>query len=148
MNKRREFGYALKDYPKEEQGSSHDIGVLNSTYCRFVQVDPNIYVRRLLECGNSKALAEGKRVHGHIVKTSFEPSIYLWNCMIDMYVKCGRIKDACQVFDTMPERDVCSWTTVLTDYVKCGYVENARCLFDKMHERSIVSWNAMIAAYA
>lgn len=68
--------------------------------------------------------------------------------MIDMYVKCGRIKDACQVFDTMPERDLYSWTTVLTGYEKCGYVENARCLFDKMHEHSIVSWNAMIVAYA
>lgn len=148
VNKQREFGYALKDYPKEEQGSSHDIGVLNSTYCRFVQVDPNIYIRRLLECGNSRALAEGKTIHGHMVKTDFEPSIYLWNCMIDMYVKCGRIKDACQAFDTIPKRDACSWTTVLTGYAKCGYVENAQSLFEKMHERSIVSWNAMIVAYA
>eukprot|EP00253_Pinus_taeda_P017920 PITA_17920 len=95
---------------------------------RFVHVDPNIYVRSLLECRNSRALAEGKTVHGHMVKTGFEPSIYLWNC----YAKCGYAENAQCLFDKMHERSIVSWNAMIAAYARCGDQVEAMDLYGQM----------------
>eukprot|EP01018_Ginkgo_biloba_P013990 Gb_31795 [translate_table: standard] len=112
------------------------------------QIGSYIYSSLLQGCVDIKALKEGKRVHAHMIKTGFEPGIFLQNRIIDMYGKCGKLVDARKVFDQMDTRDVFSWTTMIARYTKCGRMEYARELFDKMPERNVVSWNAMIAGYA
>ncbi|KAH9310930.1 hypothetical protein KI387_025965, partial [Taxus chinensis] len=98
-------------------------------------------------CVSRRALKEGKIVHGHMIKVGFESGVYVVNCLIDMYAKCGKIEDARQVFDKGLERDTCSWTTMISGYANSSSMEDARELFDKMPDRSLVSWNAMIAGY-
>eukprot|EP01018_Ginkgo_biloba_P016390 Gb_13227 [translate_table: standard] len=150
-----------EEKPKEEHRSPRDlselckegrlkdaVGILYGMDQSYIHTDSDVYARLLLGCVSSRTLREGKRVHAHIIKTGFKPGIYVGNCLVDMYAKCGSVVDAGQVFDKMPERDVVSWTTLVTGYAKCGNLNNARNLFDKMPERSLVSWNVMIAGYA
>ncbi|XP_057843708.2 pentatricopeptide repeat-containing protein At2g22070 isoform X2 [Cryptomeria japonica] len=115
---------------------------------RLTQVSADTYSRLLLDCVRRRCLREGMTVHGQLIKVGFEPYTYVLNCLIDMYVKCGRMDDARQVFENMPIRDFCSWTTVLSGYANSGHMDYARELFNKMPKRNVVSWNAMIAGYA
>ncbi|CAA7031324.1 unnamed protein product [Microthlaspi erraticum] len=67
------------------------------------------------ELGDSET---GKRLHLYILETaSVSRSMYVgtpvWNALIDMYAKCGRIDSAIEVFRGMKERDLSSWNTLI-----------------------------------
>ncbi|EFJ15367.1 hypothetical protein SELMODRAFT_118492 [Selaginella moellendorffii] len=82
--------------------------------------DASVYASLLRRCGDAGAIAEGRRVHAHIVKHGFDRDILVANSIIQMYGSCG-----------------CN-----------GHLQESRALFDSMVDRSSVSWNAMISAYA
>eukprot|EP01018_Ginkgo_biloba_P008845 Gb_31599 [translate_table: standard] len=105
----------------------------------------DIYVALLRACVNMRALAEGKLVHAHTIKTGFQPDVFVGSKLVIMYVKCRSLENARQVFDKMSERNLVSWNAILSGYVQDGKVEDARLLFDKMPERNVISWTAMIA---
>eukprot|EP01018_Ginkgo_biloba_P025502 Gb_26010 [translate_table: standard] len=112
-----------------------------------ILIDVNSYHRLLQVCIDMKALAEGKRVHAHMIRNGFQPGVFLWNRLISMYVQCGSLEDARQVFDKITSRNVFSWNIMIAGYTRYGRVRDARQLFDKMPERDVVSWNAIIAGY-
>eukprot|EP01018_Ginkgo_biloba_P028364 Gb_34248 [translate_table: standard] len=124
------------------------VGLLHMMGKGDIGTDSDTYDRLLQQCIDMKSLAEGKRLHIHIMKTGFMPGVFLSNRIVDMYAKCGSMENARQVFEKMPMRSVSSWNTMISGYAKCGSVENARQLFDKMPERDGISWNSMIAGYA
>ncbi|KAG6430994.1 hypothetical protein SASPL_109069 [Salvia splendens] len=68
--------------------------------------------------------------------------------MITCLCEEGKIREARQLFEVMPERDVISWTALISGYMKCGLVGEARELFDRVDaEKNGVTWNAMISGY-
>ncbi|XP_057873781.2 pentatricopeptide repeat-containing protein At4g02750 isoform X2 [Cryptomeria japonica] len=95
-----------------------------------------------------KSGREAKRVHLYMIKHGFIPGLFLGNRLVNVYINCGMLDYARQVFDKMSTRDVVSWTTILAGYAKMGFINHARQIFDEMPDRNVVSWNAMIAAYA
>eukprot|EP01018_Ginkgo_biloba_P019015 Gb_21714 [translate_table: standard] len=99
-------------------------------------------------CANLAALDCGKVIHEDIIRTGFHSDVFVGSAIVNMYVKCGCIENARQVFDKMPERDVVLWTAMIAGYAQNGVVDEAMKLFQKMPERNVVSWNAMITAYA
>eukprot|EP01018_Ginkgo_biloba_P030112 Gb_36460 [translate_table: standard] len=115
---------------KEPLGNSH----IMVQQC--VQIDCNTYAKLLQIYTNTKSLSEGKKLHACITKTEFEPDIILQNHIMNMYVKCGRVLDARQVFDKMPERSVVSWTGMISGYVEHGYCQEALELFRQMQKAS------------
>ncbi|CAI0418336.1 unnamed protein product [Linum tenue] len=64
-----------------------------------------------------------------------------------MYSVCGRIQDACDLFDSGFALDSVSWNSMIDGCVKNGEVVLARQLFDEMSERDVCSWNSMISGY-
>lgn len=64
-----------------------------------------------------------------------------------MYVSCGLLREAHQVFDEMPERNSVTWNVMITGLAKWGKFESAISLFDQMPTRTVVSWTAIIDAY-
>eukprot|EP01018_Ginkgo_biloba_P016323 Gb_33311 [translate_table: standard] len=99
-------------------------------------------------CANLAALDHGKEIHGNIIRSAFQPDVFVGSGLVDMYVKCRSIKDARQVFDKMPERDVVTWNAMIAGYAQNGNVDEALELFQKMPERNVVTWNVMITGYA
>lgn len=70
------------------------------------------------------------------------------NCTITRLCEEGKICEARELFEGMPERDVISWTALISGYMKCGLVKEARELFDRVDaEKNDVTWTAMISGY-
>ncbi|XP_002988337.2 pentatricopeptide repeat-containing protein At4g02750 [Selaginella moellendorffii] len=111
--------------------------------------DLDHYAPLLRKCGSSKNLEEGKRVHAEIATAGLDKNGFLRNLLIEMYGKCGSLKDAKEVFDgTGPRhRNLYTWNMIIAAYVRSHHLQGARELFDAATERCEVTWNTMIAAY-
>jgi len=51
-----------------------------------------IYLQLLQSCSKMKYLAEGKRVHDHMIKSGFKPSVSIANHLVIMYIKCRSLE--------------------------------------------------------
>lgn len=111
-------------------------------------LDSEAYGALLQGCAKAKALAQGKQVHSHILKTGFNETVFIQNHLVNFYAKCGTVKDARKAFDKMPRRNIFSWNNMVAGYVSCGDMADAVHLFSEMAQRNTVSWTIMIAGYA
>ncbi|XWS44537.1 hypothetical protein CRYUN_Cryun15aG0054000 [Craigia yunnanensis] len=90
----------------------------------------------------------GVQIHGMCVISSFDYAPIVGNSIVDMYSKCGRIKEAMTMFNVLPVRTLISWNTIIAGYtlagqgkaaiagslidlyVKCGNVVGAQKVFN------------------
>ncbi|KAJ7974103.1 Pentatricopeptide repeat-containing protein [Quillaja saponaria] len=83
-------------------------------------------------CGDLSALLLGRRIHELVEMTKLRPNLLLENALIDMYARCGCLREAREVFNRMKFRDVASWTSLISAYGMTGEGHNAVALFEKM----------------
>ena len=88
-------------------------------------------------CIKAESLLEAKRAHDDILKENSSPDLFLQNTLINMYVRCGSLNDAIDVFKGMSERNVFSCTLMLSGYEKYGRPEEAIRLFWQIEEQGI-----------
>lgn len=68
-------------------------------------------------CIGMAALRVGRELHGYIIKNQFEDSnSTLARALVEMYAKCGSIKEAKSVFDTEVVEDVALWNSMVSAY--------------------------------
>ncbi|CAK7335211.1 unnamed protein product [Dovyalis caffra] len=82
-----------------------------------------------------------------MILCGFQPTTFVSNCLIQMYVECLHLDSACKVFDKMSQRDVISYNSIISGYASCGEMGIARRFFHEMPERDVVSWNSMISGF-
>lgn len=113
-------------------------------------IKPNevTFIAVLSSCSLKGDLSVGKSIHEYLKRNDIKCTLNLTNALMDMYVKCGCLLSAREIFDAMDFKDVFSWTSMINGYAKDGDINLARKLFDEMPERNIVSWNAMIAGFS
>ncbi|KAK4716165.1 hypothetical protein R3W88_014503 [Solanum pinnatisectum] len=70
------------------------------------------YSSLLRACATLAALEPGLQIHSFTIKTIYDQDLAVGNTLVDMYAKCGSIKDARLVFEMMIERDVVSWNAM------------------------------------
>lgn len=78
-------------------------------------IEPNnfTYPFLLKACSLLGGVKEGIQIHGHVFKAGVGDDIFVQNGLISMYGKCGAIKHACDVFETMDEKSVASWSAII-----------------------------------
>lgn len=82
-----------------------------------------------------------------MIVSGFAPTVFVTNCLIQMYVKCSNMEYAYRVFDKMPQRDTVSWNAMVFGYAGSGDMSTAQVFFDSMPERDVISWNSLISGY-
>ncbi|KAK4800605.1 hypothetical protein SAY86_021092 [Trapa natans] len=88
-------------------------------------------------CSNLAALSHGKAIHGHIImdKNSYSTDdVLMNNALMDMYAKCGSMRDVLSVFKSMRNKDVASWSIMILGYAMYGYGNEALDFFKQMCE--------------
>ncbi|KAM5567314.1 pentatricopeptide repeat-containing protein [Rosa sericea] len=83
----------------------------------------------LTACTKLRALHQGKWVHGYLIKNGIEVNSVLVTSLLDMYVKCGDLRDARSIFDEHSIIDLVSWTAMIVGYTQSGCPLEALKLF-------------------
>ncbi|XP_043690786.1 pentatricopeptide repeat-containing protein At5g59600-like [Telopea speciosissima] len=83
------------------------------------------------------SLHRGRQIHGLIYRTGLDINVFTSTALIDMYSKCGSVKDACNVFDRIAVKNVASWNAMIGCYGKHGMVDASIELFKIMQEESV-----------
>ena len=71
-----------------------------------------------------------------------------WTVILSGYVnRCGDMRRAREMFDTMPVQDLVAWNTMINGYVKVEEVVLAKQLFDRAPVRDILMHNTILGGY-
>eukprot|EP01018_Ginkgo_biloba_P029526 Gb_22656 [translate_table: standard] len=90
------------------------------------------YPSVLSACASLVALGQGMKIHNHTIKTGLEFDVFVGSALVDMYAKCGSIRNAYEVFTNMPERNEVSWNAMISGYAQHGRGKEALHLFEQM----------------
>jgi pentatricopeptide repeat protein len=91
----------------------------------------------LSACASLAAVQEGNQVHVVSIKTGFQYDVFVGSALVDMYAKCGSIKDAHSVFDKMPKRNVVSWNAMITGFAQHGRGNETLEIFEQMQQAGV-----------
>lgn len=100
-------------------------------------VDESILSSCLSACAGLAAIEIGKCFHACVIKTGFESHLHVASSIIDMYSKCGSIKEARQSFNKMEDHNLVTWTAMLSGYAHNGLGRESVELFSKMKEAGL-----------
>ncbi|PUZ69303.1 hypothetical protein GQ55_2G096900 [Panicum hallii var. hallii] len=125
-------GFALSDDAEEASK------LFREMVCSDVEPNYVTVVTYLALCARVANLQHGRELHTHIVKHGFKGYRLLWNSLIDMYSKSGRLSVAQNVFDTMDDRDMISYTSMIAGYGMQGKGTVSLRLFNQMIDSGIV----------
>ncbi|XAR65244.1 hypothetical protein NMG60_11009296 [Bertholletia excelsa] len=116
-------GYVQNDYAEE--------GIVLFSQMKDDQVEGNQYTfgSVVTACSKLGALHQGKWVHGYLIKRGIDLNSFLITALVDLYVKCGAVRDARSVFDMFHTIDLVSWTAMIVRYTQNGYPDEALKLF-------------------
>ncbi|XP_071722499.1 pentatricopeptide repeat-containing protein At2g20540-like [Rutidosis leptorrhynchoides] len=119
------------------------VEMLNDTYVNFYEVS---LASVLNACGNMGFKDLGRSVHGLIIKLEFSLHLILGSSLIDMYAKCGSMKDAHEVFDRIVDKSVVCWTSMITGYARLHLFKDAIELFRHMQLTGVMADAILVAS--
>uniref|UniRef100_M1DG55 DYW domain-containing protein n=2 Tax=Solanum tuberosum TaxID=4113 RepID=M1DG55_SOLTU len=96
--------------------------------------DETTLVSVLSACTHLSALDQGKWIHAYIRKNGLKVNSILGTTLLDMYMKCGCVENALEVFNGMEEKGVSSWNALILGLAMNGQVERSLDMFQKMKE--------------
>lgn len=83
-------------------------------------------------CGQIGALEVGKWIDNYTILKGLKSNVIVCNALLDMYAKCGSLRDAQELFGTMQGKTVVSWTTMIAGYALNGKTQAALDYFHRM----------------
>ncbi|XP_022897484.1 pentatricopeptide repeat-containing protein At2g22410, mitochondrial-like, partial [Olea europaea var. sylvestris] len=97
-----------------------------------IKPDETILVSVISSCAHLAALDQGKWIDAYIRKNELKVNTILGTTLIDMYMKCGCVENAMQVFNGLEERGTSSWNAVILGFAMNGQVERSLEFFEEM----------------
>lgn len=109
------------------------------------------YPLLLKACSGLNDLEQGRELRDMILLNvtyhpNPRPNVFVGCAMIDMFAKCGSLKEARQVFDGMPERDLASWSAIICGTIQSEQWFEALSLFREMRKEGIRPDSVIVAA--
>ncbi|CAJ2656223.1 unnamed protein product [Trifolium pratense] len=91
----------------------------------------------LSACASIGALTCGKEIHAHALRNGVSYNGFVPNAILDMYVRCGRMKYAWKQFFSC-DQNVSTWNILLTGYAEQGKGTLATELFQRMVGSNVI----------
>ena len=128
----------VHDYCGDHDGA---LALFNRMLCSGIRPDLVTLTTVLPTCGRLAALNQGREIHGYMIVNGLlnrnSNDEFINNSLVDMYAKCGDLRDAQTVFDSMRNKDSASWNIMINGYgvQSCG--ELALDMFSRMCEAGV-----------
>ena len=112
---------------------------LFSKMCQYhcCKPDEATFVIASKACSIMTMLESGRCVHSHIVEAGHESLTVINNTLIYMYSRCGNIRDACHVFNSMSSHDTWTWNAMISGISENCEYNLAFDYFRKMREGGV-----------
>ncbi|XP_071723591.1 pentatricopeptide repeat-containing protein At2g22070-like [Rutidosis leptorrhynchoides] len=119
---------------------------IDALYRHTRYVNSDTYTRLVLDCVRLSDPLQANRLQSHMDQNLYEPTTtFIHNRLLDVYAKSGKLLDARNLFDKMPQRDTISYNAMLKALSKTGSADELQELFNSMPRRDSVSYNTVIA---
>ncbi|XP_075502842.1 putative pentatricopeptide repeat-containing protein At2g01510 isoform X2 [Primulina tabacum] len=102
-----------------------------------VSGDQATFASTLRASANLALLSLGKQLHSSITRTGYMSNVFCGSALLDMYGKCGSIKDAVVIFEEMPDRNTVSWNALISAYAQNGDGKSTMRSFKEMVESGL-----------
>ncbi|XP_065880633.1 putative pentatricopeptide repeat-containing protein At1g77010, mitochondrial [Euphorbia lathyris] len=104
--------------------------------------------RFLNSLNTQHSIIQGKQLHLHFFKKGLiNSTVSLANRLLQMYLRCGSLTDAHNLFNEMPKRNCFSWNTIIEGFMNSGNEFKSLDLFDFMPFKNDYSWNVVISGF-
>ncbi|EAY73376.1 hypothetical protein OsI_01257 [Oryza sativa Indica Group] len=123
--------YAQMKQPEEA------IEVFRRMQVEGIEPDGVALLSVLSACGDLGVVDLGEWVHRFVLRRGLCQEIPLMNAIIDMYVKCGSVKKALEVFEGMEQKSIVTWTTMIAGFALHGLGSEAVELFRRMEKENV-----------
>lgn len=117
------WGALIEGYTEEGDGLLA-LGSFQKMQGHGIKPDRVIFLSILKACGSIGAATQGRRIHDQIVRMNVDGD-GVGNALIDMYSKCGSLREAHRILEKLTNRDVVSWNTIITAYAQHGQAKVA-----------------------
>ncbi|XP_028761970.1 putative pentatricopeptide repeat-containing protein At1g69350, mitochondrial [Neltuma alba] len=117
--------------------SAEALNLFDKMYFNGLEINEVTFLSAIQACCNLGYLEKGKWIHHKIITWGLQKDLYVDTALTDLYAKCGDLKAAQGVFDSMSEKSVVSWSTMISAYGMHGQINAAVSLFTEMTESGI-----------
>ncbi|KAL6525594.1 hypothetical protein OROHE_015901 [Orobanche hederae] len=126
------------------------LGVYDDMRSKCMKPDAITITSSLAACSQLAALERGQELHKYITESRLYSNEVVMGALLDMYAKCGAVKEAVSVFNQLPTKDLVSWTSMIVAYGSHGQAFKALKVFEQMLQQDIrpdrVTFLAVISA--
>ncbi|KAG8050826.1 hypothetical protein GUJ93_ZPchr0009g1634 [Zizania palustris] len=113
-----------------DAGSIKDaVQIARNVFANGMRPDSFTAVRVLTACARVADLATGETVWRKAEQEGISGNVFVATAAVDLYVKCGEMAKAREVFDKMQEKDVVVWGAMVGGYASNGHPREALDLF-------------------
>ncbi|KAL3637094.1 hypothetical protein CASFOL_019393 [Castilleja foliolosa] len=126
------------------------LGIYDEMRGKGIKPDEITITSALAACSQLAALERGKEFDKYINENRLNSNEIVMGALLDMYAKCGAVKEAVSIFNQLPKKDLVSWTSMIVAYGSHGQAFDALKVFDEMLLRKVkpdrVTFLAVISA--
>nr|GEY74015.1 pentatricopeptide repeat-containing protein At4g02750-like [Tanacetum cinerariifolium] len=88
-------------------------------------------------CAGCSMFILGNQLHSCVFKYGLHYEVVLLSSLVDMYTKCGDIKAAFSIFESMENKNTVSWNSIIGGCARHGLANRALSEFEKMTESGV-----------
>lgn len=111
--------------------------VLAEMFREGTHPDDATFVTMVKGCSSVGALNLGKQTFVYATASNLDSNIAVRNSCIDMYAKCGVLKEALILFEKSQERDRVTWNTIIAAHALHAEVEISLAFFEGMQREGV-----------
>ncbi|KAL5722045.1 hypothetical protein ACHQM5_005613 [Ranunculus cassubicifolius] len=129
----RSWSSLIDGYVKNEE-HREALEVFDEMICLGFKANEVTMVSVLCACAHLGALEQGRMMHQYVKENELPLTLVLRTSLVDMYAKCGAIKDAFSVFRgvCLRKSDVLIWNAMIGGLATHGLVKESLELFSEM----------------
>ncbi|KAJ0048796.1 hypothetical protein Pint_15862 [Pistacia integerrima] len=111
----------------------HDaLDIFSKMQVKNIQMDDYTFSIVLSGIAGVSGLTWGMLIHCSIVKQGLDTSVVVVSALIDMYSKCGQVKNAESIFRLLPKKNLVTWNAMITGYAHNGDAAKVIQLFEQL----------------